>query len=211
MTSSSQRWLREHFSDPYVQRAQREGLRSRAAFKLEELLARDRLLRPGMVVVDLGAAPGGWSQIVAAALKGKGRIIALDILPVEAIAGVEILQGDFTEDAVLEQLQGSLGDQAVDLVLSDIAPNISGVAASDQVRSMYLAELVLAFARDHLVRKGNLLIKLFQGEDFDAYLRELRAAFDKVSLRKPKASRDRSREIYALATGFKGGVRPNPR
>lgn len=211
MTSSSQRWLREHFSDPYVQRAQREGLRSRAAFKLEELLARDRLLRPGMVVVDLGAAPGGWSQIVAAALKGKGRIIALDILPVEAIAGVEILQGDFTEDAVLEQLQGSLGDQAVDLVLSDIAPNISGVAASDQARSMYLAELVLAFARDHLVRKGNLLIKLFQGEDFDAYLRELRAAFDKVSLRKPKASRDRSREIYALATGFKGGVRPNPR
>jgi 23S rRNA (uridine2552-2'-O)-methyltransferase len=211
MTSSSQRWLREHFSDPYVQRAQREGLRSRAAFKLEELLARDRLLRPGMVVVDLGAAPGGWSQIVAAALKGKGRIIALDILPVEAIAGVEILQGDFTEDAVLEQLQGSLGDQAVDLVLSDIAPNISGVAASDQARSMYLAELVLAFARDHLVRKGNLLIKLFQGEDFDAYLRELRADFDKVSLRKPKASRDRSREIYALATGFKGGVRPNPR
>jgi 23S rRNA (uridine2552-2'-O)-methyltransferase len=211
MTSSSQRWLREHFSDPYVQRAQREGLRSRAAFKLEELLARDRLLRPGMVVVDLGAAPGGWSQIVAAALKGKGRIIALDILPVEAIAGVEILQGDFTEDAVLEQLQGSLGDQAVDLVLSDIAPNIRGVAASDQARSMYLAELVLAFARDHLVRKGNLLIKLFQGEDFDAYLRELRADFDKVSLRKPKASRDRSREIYALATGFKGGVRPNPR
>jgi 23S rRNA (uridine2552-2'-O)-methyltransferase len=211
MTSSSQRWLREHFSDPYVQRAQKEGLRSRAAFKLEELLAKDRLLRPGMVVVDLGAAPGGWSQIAAAALKGKGRIIALDILPIEAIAGVEILQGDFTDDAVLEQLQTSLGDQAVDLVLSDIAPNISGVAASDQARSMYLAELVLAFARDHLVRKGSLLIKLFQGEDFDAYLRELKGAFGKVILRKPKASRDRSREMYALATDFRAGKAPNPR
>ncbi len=211
MTSSSQRWLREHFSDPYVQRAQKEGLRSRAAFKLEELLAKDRLLRPGMVVVDLGAAPGGWSQIAAAALKGKGRIIALDILPIDAIAGVEILQGDFTEDATLAQLQASLGDQAVDLVLSDIAPNISGVASSDQARSMYLAELVLAFAQEHLVRKGSLLIKLFQGEDFDAYLRELRAAFGKVILRKPKASRDRSREIYALATDFRAGRVPNPR
>lgn len=211
MTSSSQRWLREHFSDPYVQRAQKEGLRSRAAFKLEELLAKDRLLRPGMVVVDLGAAPGGWSQIVAAALKGKGRIIALDVLPIEAIAGVEILQGDFTEDSVLQQLQACLGDQAVDLVLSDIAPNISGVAASDQARSMYLAELVLAFARDHLVRKGSLLIKLFQGEDFDAYLRELKAAFGKVTLRKPKASRDRSREMYALATDFRAGKAPNPK
>jgi 23S rRNA (uridine2552-2'-O)-methyltransferase len=211
MTSSSQRWLREHFSDPYVQRAQREGMRSRSAFKLEELLEKDHLLRPGMVVVDLGAAPGGWSQVAAAALKGRGRVIALDILPMEALAGVEILQGDFTEESVLRQLEASLGGQSVDLVLSDIAPNISGVAAVDQARSMYLAELVLAFAQAHLVRKGDLLIKLFQGEGFDDFLRELRACFSKVILRKPKASRGRSREIYALATGLKNGAPPNPR
>ena len=211
MTSSSQRWLREHFSDPYVQRAQREGMRSRSAFKLEELLEKDRLLRPGMLVVDLGAAPGGWSQVAAAALKGRGRVIALDILPMEALAGGEILQGDFTEESVLQRLQASLGGESVDLVLSDIAPNISGVAAVDQARSMYLAELVLDFARAHLVRKGDLLIKLFQGEGFDDFLRELRAAFAKVILRKPKASRGRSREIYALATGLKVGAPPNPR
>lgn len=211
MTSSSQRWLREHFSDPYVQRAQREGMRSRSAFKLEELLEKDHLLKPGMVVVDLGGAPGGWSQVAAAALKGRGRVIALDILPMEPLAGVEILQGDFTEEAVLQQLEACLGTQAVDLVLSDIAPNISGVAAVDQARSMYLAELVLAFAQAHLVRKGNLLIKLFQGEGFDDFLRQLRAAFGKVILRKPKASRGRSREIYALATGLKDAAAPNPR
>ena len=205
MSGSSQRWLREHFKDPYVQRAQREGMRSRAAFKLEELLARDRLLRPDMVVVDLGAAPGGWSQVVADALKGRGRIIALDILPMAPLDGVEVIEGDFTEDAVLRQLLQSLDGQRVDLVLSDIAPNMSGVAAVDQSRSMYLAELVLDFARAQLVRHGALLIKLFQGESFDDYLRELRSTFAKVVLRKPKASRGRSREIYALATGYKGG------
>lgn len=203
MSGSSQRWLREHFKDPYVQRAQREGMRSRAAFKLEELLAKDRLLHPGMVVVDLGAAPGGWSQVVAAALKGRGRIIALDILSMAALEGVEFIHGDFTEDAVLQQLLDSLNGQPVDLVLSDIAPNMSGVAAVDQARSMHLAELVLDFARQQLAPKGDLLIKLFQGEGFDDYLRELRADFGRVVLRKPKASRGRSREIYALACDFR--------
>ncbi|MCB1588429.1 MAG: 23S rRNA (uridine(2552)-2'-O)-methyltransferase RlmE [Xanthomonadales bacterium] len=205
MSGSSQRWLREHFKDPYVQRAQREGMRSRAAFKLEELLARDRLLRPDMVVVDLGAAPGGWSQVVADALKGRGRLIALDILPMAPLDGVEVIEGDFTDSQVLEQLLQTLDGQRVDLVLSDIAPNMSGVAAVDQSRSMYLAELALDFARGQLTRNGALLIKLFQGEGFDDYLRELRSAFAKVVLRKPKASRGRSREIYALATGFKAG------
>ena len=205
MSGSSQRWLREHFKDPYVQRAQREGMRSRAAFKLEELLARDRLLRPDMVVVDLGAAPGGWSQVVADALKGRGRLIALDILPMAPLDGVEVIEGDFTDSQVLEQLLQTLDGQRVDLVLSDIAPNMSGVAAVDQSRSMYLAELALDFARGQLTRNGALMIKLFQGEGFDDYLRELRSAFAKVVLRKPKASRGRSREIYALATGFKAG------
>lgn len=204
VSGSSQRWLREHFKDPYVQRAQREGMRSRAAFKLEELLAKDRLLHPGMVVVDLGAAPGGWSQVVAAALKGKGRIIALDILPMAALQDVEFIHGDFTEDAVLQQLLDSLNGQPVDLVLSDIAPNMSGVSAVDQARSMHLAELVLDFARQQLAPKGDLLIKLFQGEGFDDYLRALRADFARVVLRKPKASRGRSREIYALACAFRG-------
>lgn len=204
MSGSSQRWLREHFKDPYVQRAQREGMRSRAAFKLEELLAKDRLLHPGMVVVDLGAAPGGWSQVVAAALKGRGRIIALDILPMAALQGVEFIHGDFTEDAVLQQLLDHLNGQPVDLVLSDIAPNISGVSAVDQARSMHLAELVLDFARQQLAPKGDLLIKLFQGEGFDDYLKALRADFARVVLRKPKASRGRSREIYALACDFRG-------
>ena len=202
-SKSSGRWLNEHFNDPYVRRAHVEGMRSRAAYKLEELLERDLVLRPGMVVVDLGAAPGGWSQVAQEWLKGKGRVIALDILEMDPLPGVEFIHGDFTKDEVLAQLEQTLGDAKVDLVLSDMAPNMSGVASVDQARSMLLAELALDFARAHLRRGGGYLTKLFQGEGFDAYIKSMRATFDKVLLRKPKASRGRSREIYALATGFK--------
>lgn len=202
-SKSSSRWLNEHFSDPFVKKAQAEGMRSRAAYKLEELLERDCVLRPGMVVVDLGSAPGGWSQVTQDWLKGRGRIVALDILPMDPLPGVEFILGDFTEDSVLAELEQLLGEAKVDLVLSDMAPNISGVASVDQARSMLLAEMALEFAGNHLRRGGAFLVKLFQGTDFDAYVKLMRSRFDKVNLRKPKASRDRSREVYALATGFK--------
>jgi len=198
-SKSSQRWLREHFSDPYVKKAQAEGLRSRAAYKLEELAGRDRLLKPGMTVVDLGAAPGGWSQWVRQALGDSGRVIAVDILEMPSLAGVEFLHGDFREDAVLSALEALLGGAPVDLVLSDMAPNKSGVGAVDQPRMMYLAELAMDFADQHLRPGGTFLIKLFQGAGFDDYLRELRRRYAKVSIRKPAASRKRSPEIYALA------------
>ena len=205
-SKSSQRWLKEHFSDPYVKRAQAEGWRSRAVFKLEELLQRDRLLKPGMVVVDLGAAPGGWSQMVCEQLRGKnavlsGRIVALDILPMQGIAGVEFIEGDFREDAVLKQLEAILNGTAVDLVLSDMAPNMSGVGDADQARAMHLAELAQEFAAVHLKPGGAFLVKLFQGRGFDEYLKSLRAGYERVSIRKPKASRARSAEAYALARG----------
>ncbi|WP_024891018.1 23S rRNA (uridine(2552)-2'-O)-methyltransferase RlmE [Luteimonas huabeiensis] len=200
-SKSSQRWLAEHFSDPYVKRAQAEGMRSRAAYKLEELVARDRLLKPGMTVVDLGAAPGGWSQWVRQALGDEGRVIALDILEMPPLAGVEFLHGDFREDAVLSRLEAALDGRPVDLVLSDMAPNKSGVGAVDQPRAMHLAELAMAFADDHLRPGGAFLIKLFQGVGFDDYVRELRHRYDKVSVRKPAASRQRSPEVYALARG----------
>ena len=202
-SKSSSRWLHEHFNDPFVRRAQVEGMRSRAAYKLEELLERDLVLRPGMVVVDLGAAPGGWSQVAQEWLKGRGRVVALDILEMDPLPGVEFIHGDFTDAAVLAQLEQLLGETKVDLVLSDMAPNMSGVASVDQARSMLLAELALDFARAHLRRGGGYLTKLFQGEGFDAYIKSMRATFDKVQLRKPKASRGRSREVYALGTGFK--------
>lgn len=205
-SKSSHRWLKEHFSDPFVKKAKAEGLRSRAAYKLEELVERDRLLRPGMVVVDLGAAPGGWSQWVRQELdrlnpKQPGRIIALDILDMPGLAGVEFLHGDFREDAVLSQLEASLGGQAVDLVLSDMAPNMSGVDAVDLPRAMHLSELAMDFADRHLKVDGTFLIKLFQGVGFDDYVRELRRRYAKVSIRKPAASRKRSPEVYALAQG----------
>lgn len=199
-SKSSSRWLREHFEDEYVKRAQSEGWRSRAAFKLDELLERDRLLKPGMTVVDLGAAPGGWSQLVRARLADRGRIIALDILPMQGIGGVEFIEGDFREASVLEQLEDALGGDKVDLVLSDMAPNMSGVAVADQARAMHLAELALEFSREWLKPGGAFLIKLFQGAGFDAYLRDLRADFGRVTMRKPKASRARSSEVYALAS-----------
>src|SRR5438445_4518854 len=200
-SKSSTRWLQEHFSDPYVKRAQAEGWRSRAVFKLEELLQRDALLTPGMNVVDLGAGAGGWSQMVRERLGDKGRVIALDILPMQGIAGVDFIEGDFREEAVLKQLEATLNGVAVDLVLSDMAPNISGVGVADQARAMYLAELAADFATVHLKRGGAFLIKLFQGREFDEYLKNLRKGYERVSIRKPKASRARSPEVYALATG----------
>jgi 23S rRNA (uridine2552-2'-O)-methyltransferase len=208
-SKSSSRWLREHFDDVYVKKAQAEGLRSRAVFKLEELIERDRLLKPGMRVVDLGAAPGGWSQLVRQRLGDSGTVVALDILPMQGIAGVDFLQGDFREESVLRELESRLDGQKLDLVLSDMAPNMSGVALADQIRAMDLAELALDFSRHWLKPGGAFLIKLFQGTGFDDYLRSLRAEFSRVSMRKPKASRARSREVYALATGFKPGGRQN--
>ena len=210
-SKSSQRWLKEHFSDPYVKKAQAEGMRSRAAYKLEELVERDRLLKPGMVVVDLGAAPGGWSQWVRQELDRleqglpgearRGRVIASDILEMPSLAGVEFLHGDFREDDVLSQLLAMLDGQPVDLVLSDMAPNKSGVDAVDQPRMMHLAELAMEFADGHLKPGGNFLIKLFQGTGFDDYVKELRRRYDKVVIRKPDASRKRSPEVYALGQG----------
>jgi 23S rRNA (uridine2552-2'-O)-methyltransferase len=202
-SKSSSRWLREHFDDVFVKKAQAEGLRSRAAFKLEELIDRDRLLKPGMRVVDLGAAPGGWSQLVRKRMGDAGTIIAMDILPMQGIGGVDFLQGDFREESVLRELESRLDGQKVDLVLSDMAPNMSGVALADQIRAMDLADLALDFSRHWLKPGGSFLIKLFQGAGFDDYLRNLRAEFSRVTMRKPKASRARSREVYALATGRK--------
>ncbi|HJR72962.1 MAG TPA: 23S rRNA (uridine(2552)-2'-O)-methyltransferase RlmE [Luteimonas sp.] len=200
-SKSSHRWLQEHFSDPYVKKAQAEGMRSRAAYKLEELVERDQLLKPGMVVVDLGAAPGGWSQWVRQALGERGRVVALDILEMPPLAGVEFLHGDFRDDGVLSALETTLQGQPVDLVLSDMAPNKSGVDSVDLPRAMHLAELAMEFADNHLRPGGAFLIKLFQGVGFDEYVRQLRRRYAKVSIRKPAASRKRSPEVYALAQG----------
>lgn len=197
-SKSSGRWLNRHFSDVYVKKAQELGYRSRAAFKLLEIQERDRILRPGMVVVDLGAAPGGWSQ-VAAKLVQRGRVVALDILPMDPVSGVEFIQGDFTDEAVLARLTETLADQPVGLVMSDMAPNISGVRAVDQPRTIYLAELALDFAQRALAPGGDMLIKVFQGEGYEAYVASLRRMFAKIIVRKPKASRPESREVYLLA------------
>ena len=201
---SSARWLREHFTDEYVKRAQKEGYRSRAVYKLLEIHEKDRLLRPGLTVVDLGAAPGGWSQLAARLVGGRGAVIALDLLPMEPLPGVGFIQGDFRETAVLERLLEMLNGRPVDLVISDMAPNTSGVKAVDQPRGMYLAELALDFARRSLRPGGDFLTKAFQGEGFDGFLRELRAAFAKVLIRKPRASRARSAEQYLLARNYRG-------
>jgi len=202
-SKSSQRWLKSHFDDEYVKRAQREGYRSRAVYKLEEIQQKDRLIRPGMTLIDLGAAPGGWSQYAARLLAGKGRIIALDILPMEPLDGVEFLQGDFTEDEPIDLLMETLGGERVDLVMSDMAPNISGMGAVDQPRSMYLAELAVDFAGNVLRKSGDLLFKAFQGEGFDDLIRTLRAQYRLVRIRKPRASRPKSREVYVLARHYR--------
>jgi 23S rRNA (uridine2552-2'-O)-methyltransferase len=202
-TKSSARWLAEHVSDEFVKRARAEGWRSRAVFKLAEIQAAERLLRPGIRCVDLGAAPGGWSQYAARIVGGAGRIVATDVLPMDAIAGVEFVQGDFREDSVLEQVQARLGAAKVDLVLSDMAPNLAGIDAVDQPRSMYLAELALDFADRILTPGGDALIKLFQGAGFDEIIREARRRYGRVVTKKPKASRSRSPEIYLLARQFR--------
>ena len=200
--SSSKAWLKEHRDDPYVQRAQREGYRSRACYKLLELQDKDRLIRPGMTVVDLGSAPGGWSQVAVEQVGHKGRVIASDILPMDSLAGVEFIQGDFTEDQVFEQILAAIGDKSVDLVISDMAPNLSGVNAVDQPRSMYLVELALDLTRQVLAPGGSFVAKVFQGEGFDELIRETRQLFTRVLTRKPQASRPRSREVYLVARDF---------
>jgi 23S rRNA (uridine2552-2'-O)-methyltransferase len=200
-SKSSHQWLRKHFDDEFVKRAQREGYRSRAVYKLDEIQQKDRILRPGSVVVDLGAAPGGWSQYAVQQLGDKGRIIALDILPMESLPGVEFLQGDFREDEALAALLKLLDGAKVSLVMSDMAPNISGMGAVDQPRSMYLVELAVDFAATVLGKGGDLLFKGFQGEGFDALLKDLRGQYRKILIRKPKASRPKSREVYVLAKG----------
>lgn len=203
--SSSKAWLKEHRDDPYVQQAQREGYRSRACYKLLELQERDKLIRPGMTVLDLGSAPGGWSQVAVALVGHSGRVIASDILPMDTIAGVEFIQGDFTEEEVFGQLLEALAGTPVDLVISDMAPNMSGMNAVDQPRSIYLVELALDMARQVLTPGGAFVSKVFQGEGFDELYREARESFDRVLTRKPKASRPRSREVYVVARGFRGG------
>jgi 23S rRNA (uridine2552-2'-O)-methyltransferase len=190
--------MQEHVSDEFVKRAQREGFRARAAYKLMEIDDKDHLIKPGMVVVDLGSAPGSWSQVAMQRLEGKGRVFALDILEMQPVPGVEFLQGDFREDSVLAQLENKLEGRQVDLVISDMAPNISGINVTDQARVAHLAELALEFARDWLKPGGNLLVKVFAGSGFDDNLKAMREIFEQVVTRKPKASRDRSSEIFLL-------------
>ena len=197
-SKSSRRWLAEHFDDHYVKLSQQQGLRSRAAFKLTELDEKYQLLRRGMRVVDLGSAPGSWTQVVQRALGETGQIIAMDILPMDPIPGVRFIQGDFTEDGPLALLEEELQGQNVDLVLSDMAPNMSGMGAVDQPRAMYLAELALAFAEKWLEPGGSFVVKVFHGEGFDSFVQETRSMFEKVQVRKPSASRPRSREVYVL-------------
>ena len=197
-TKTSKQWMMEHVNDVYVQRAKAEGYRSRAAYKLIEVAARDKLLKPGLVVVDLGAAPGGWSQVAADKLGPRGRVIAVDVLPMAPLPHVTVLQGDFREDAVVAALARELAGRPIDLVLSDMSPNISGIALSDQARAMHLAELALEFAVKHLKPGGNLLVKVFQGSGFQEFLREMRGRYKEVVTRKPEASRGRSNELYLL-------------
>jgi len=203
-SKTSKKWMDEHVNDPYVKKAQVDGYRSRASYKLIEINEKDKLIRPGMVVMDLGSAPGGWSQIVAPWVGDKGRTIASDILPMDALADVDFIQGDFTEEAVFNEILQVLGEDEVDVVISDMAPNISGVNAADQYASMYLVELALDMARSVLKPKGSFCAKVFQGVGYEEYLKDVRSSFDKVLIRKPAASRPRSREVYLVGKGFKG-------
>jgi len=203
-SKSSSRWLQEHVSDPFVKQAQKEGYRARSAYKLLELNGKDRLFRPGMRVVDLGSAPGGWSQVASRLVGDRGQVVATDILPMDAVRGVDFVQGDFREQAVMDEVLGRLGGEPVDVVLSDMSPNISGVSSADQAASIYLLELALDMVQRVLKPGGTFVAKLFQGSGSDDYLREVRKDFDKVTIRKPAASRSRSREVYFVARGFRG-------
>ena len=205
---SSKQWLRRHVEDPYVQRSKREGLRSRAAYKLTEIDAKDRLIKPGMVAVDLGVAPGGWSQVMAKRLAGKGSIVAIDLLEMPPIPGVTFIRADFTSAAGLSAIDAALAGRMADLVLSDMSPNMTGIAFTDQVRSMELAELARDFALTHLRPDGAFLVKVFQGPGYAEFHRSLKLGFGKVAVRKPGASRDESAELYLLARGLKSGRAP---
>jgi len=198
-SKSSRRWLREHFADTYVKQAQQEGYRARSVYKLLELQEKYKLFKPGMTVIDLGAAPGGWSQALVKSVGKQGKVIALDILPMDPLPHVEFIQGDFREEAVLQQLLTQAGDSQINWVISDMAPNMSGIDSVDQPRSIFLAELALEFALQVLHEKGGFLVKVFQGEGFDKFLIDVRRGFKKVVVRKPKASRGRSREVYIIA------------
>ena len=203
-SSSSKQWLRRHVNDPYVQRSKREGYRSRSAYKLTEIDERDKLLKPGMVVVDLGAAPGGWSQVAAKRVGRSGAVIAIDLLAMEPISGVTVIEADFSSAKGVAAIEARLAGRKADIVLSDMAPNLTGIAVSDQARSMELAEIARDFALLHLQRQGALLVKIFQGAGYDEYLKSLRRTFEKVVVRKPDASRDESAEQFLLARGLKG-------
>ncbi len=203
-SKSSSEWLQEHFKDQYVLKSQQDGYRSRAAYKLLQIQEKDKLIKPGMNVVDLGSAPGGWSQVARQFVGSKGKIVALDILPMDQLAQVEFIQGDFQEDSVLEELLKVVNNEPIDLVISDMAPNVTGVKAVDQPKSMYLLELAIDLADQVLKPHGCLLMKVFQGEGFQPLLAELRQRYQKVITRKPDASRSRSSEVYLLAKGFKG-------
>ena len=202
-SKSSNQWMQEHFDDEYVKRAMSEGYRSRSTFKLIEIQEKDRIIKTGMNIIDLGAAPGGWSEYARGIIGKKNKVIALDLLEIEPIEGVDFIQGDFREDEVLDELYKVLNGAPVDLVMSDMAPNISGNKAIDQPRIIYLAELALDTAKEVLTKGGTFLIKMFQGAGFDEYKREVDACFSRVVIRKPKASRARSKEVYILAKGFK--------
>lgn len=200
-SKTSKAWIMEHINDPYVQRAKAEGWRSRAAYKLIEIDTKDKLLKPGMTIVELGAAPGSWSQVVVKKIQPKGKLLALDLLEVEPLAGMDFLQGDFQDEAILQQLVDKLDGRSVDLVLSDMAPNMSGIASSDQGRMMYLGELALDFAEQYLRVDGNMLIKVFQGTGFMEFRTKMQGLFKSVQVRKPESSRGRSAEVYLLGLG----------
>lgn len=203
-TKTSKKWLDEHVNDPYVKKAQIDGYRSRASYKLIEINEKDKLIRPGSVVMDLGSAPGGWSQVVAPWVGDHGRVIASDILPMDGILGVTFIQGDFTEEAVYKQILSELNGEKADVVVSDMAPNLSGVNTTDQYSSIYLVELALDMARNVLKPGGSFCAKVFQGVGYEEYVKDVRSSFDKVLVRKPAASRPRSREVYIVGKGFKG-------
>jgi len=200
---TSKNWMQEHLNDPYVKMAQKDGYRARAAYKLIEIDDKDKLIKPGMTIVDLGSTPGSWSQVVVKRMQGKGRVIALDILDMQPIGGVEFIRGDFREENILKELENTLNNTQVDLVIADMAPNMSGIADVDQAGAAYLTELALAFSRDWLKPNGHFLVKVFIGKGFEEILQSMRLLFDKVLTRKPKASRGRSSEVYLLGLGRK--------